>query len=88
MIRAVAFDTFGGPEVLKVAEIDEPHAAAGEVRVRVMAAGVNALDWKIRTGGAPFPVELPYVGGLEVAGVVDEVGPGKVGVSIGARYSG
>lgn len=87
-MRAVVFDSFGGPDVLKVAEVAEPHAASGEVRVKVMAAGVNALDWKIRSGGAPFPVEFPYIGGLEVSGVVDEVGPDTVGVSIGDEVFG
>ncbi len=64
-MRAVVFDSFGGPEVLRVAEIAEPHAGPGEIRVTVKAAGVNALDWKIRSGWAPFPVEFPFVGGLE-----------------------
>lgn len=87
-MRAVVFEAFGGPEVLKVVETVEPHASSGEVRVKVMAVGVNALDWKIRSGGAPFPVEFPYVGGLEVSGIIDEIGPDTVGVSIGDEVFG
>lgn len=87
-MRAVVFDGFGGPEVLRVAQVDEPHAGPGEVRVRVKTVGVNPLDWKIRSGWAPFPVVLPYVGGLEVAGIVDEIGVDVDAVSIGDEVFG
>lgn len=56
--------------MLKVADVDEPHAGHGQVRVTVRAVGVNGLDWKIHSGGAPFRIELPYIGGLEVSRVV------------------
>ena len=47
MSRAVIYEVFGGPEVLEVREVPEPHAGPGEVRVRVTAAGLNPMDWGI-----------------------------------------
>lgn len=82
------FAEFGGPEVVHVVDVDEPHAGPGEVRVAVKAVGVNPIDWKIRSGHAPFPVALPYVPGSEVAGVVDEVGADLDGVSVGDAVFG
>ena len=48
-MKAVQFTEYGGPEVLKVVDVEEPHAA-GQIRVAVRAAGVNSFDWKIRRG--------------------------------------
>ena len=45
MSRAVIYETFGGPEVLQLRDVPEPHAGPGEVRVRVTAAGLNPMDW-------------------------------------------
>jgi NADPH:quinone reductase-like Zn-dependent oxidoreductase len=77
-MRAVVYDEYGGPEVLHVAEADEPHAGPGQVRIAVRAAGVNPIDFKQRSGAlaAFMPLELPAVDGREAAGVVDEVGEG------------
>lgn len=72
MSRAVLIEKTGGPEVLRVVEVDEPHAGPGEVRVAVRAAGLNPYDSKVRTG--EIPVKLPRGQGNEFAGVVDEVG--------------
>lgn len=47
-MKAVQFARYGGPEVLELVEVDEPHAAPGQVRIAVHAAGVNGIDWKIR----------------------------------------
>ena len=82
-MKAVLFEEFGGPEVLHLAEVPEPTVQRGQVRVAVQAVGVNGLDWKIRSGGAPFPVALPHIPGLEAAGVVDQVGPATLGLSVG-----
>ncbi|MGH8838310.1 MAG: alcohol dehydrogenase catalytic domain-containing protein [Jiangellaceae bacterium] len=59
-------------------DVDEPHAGPGQIRVAVRAAGVNPVDWKIRSGAMQqyMPVQLPYVPGSDVAGVVDEAGRG------------
>ena len=77
-MQAVVFEEFGGPEVLAVRDVPEPHAGAGQVRIKVQAAGVNPMDYKIRRGymQGMFDVAFPATPGLEVAGVVDEAGEG------------
>ncbi|MEV0789473.1 NADP-dependent oxidoreductase [Kribbella sp. NPDC050459] len=96
-MRAVVFEEFGGPEVLEVQEVPGPQAGPGQVRIKVRAAGVNPIDFKVRRGwtkGFIDPV-LPAVPGLEVAGVVDQVGEGAefavgdevVGWSDGGAYA-
>ena len=89
-MRAVVFDEFGGPEVLHLGEVPEPEAGPGQVRVRVQAVGVNAFDGKVRSGAmeAVFTTPLPAVPGLEVAGLVDQVGAGVTGVATGDRVAG
>jgi NADPH:quinone reductase-like Zn-dependent oxidoreductase len=89
-MRAVVFEEFGGPEVLHLGEVPEPEAGPGQVRVRVEAVGLNAYDGKIRSGAmeAVFRTSLPAVPGAEVAGTVDQVGPGVSGVSVGDRVAG
>jgi NADPH:quinone reductase-like Zn-dependent oxidoreductase len=86
MMRAVQFDQFGGPEVLEVVDLPEPHAEAGQIRVAVRAAGVNPIDWKVRSG--MMGGDLPRRVGQEVAGVVDEVGDGVNDVSAGDAVFG
>ncbi len=85
-MRAVQFEEFGGPEVLAVVEVPEPHAQAGQIRVAVRAAGVNPIDWKVRSGA--MGGELPRRVGQEVAGVVDELGEGVSGVAVGDQVFG
>ncbi|WP_423464533.1 NADP-dependent oxidoreductase [Promicromonospora sp. MS192] len=89
-MRAVVFDRFGGPEVLHVGEVPEPAAGPGQVRVRVEAVPLNAFDGKVRSGAmeSVFTTALPGVPGLEVAGVVDQVGDGAAGVAVGDRVTG
>ena len=84
-MRAVQFKEYGTSDVLEVVQIEAPHAGPGEVRVAVRAAGVNAMDWKIRSGQLQemMPVPLPSGSGFDACGVVDEVGEGVAGVSIG-----
>ncbi|WP_284750737.1 NADP-dependent oxidoreductase [Amycolatopsis sp. RTGN1] len=73
-MKAVAFTEFGGPEVLRVLDLPEPHAGPGEVRVRVKAAGVQPYDAAVRAGWEPPGLTLgwPRVPGNEFAGIVDE----------------
>lgn len=85
-MKAAQFSRFGGPEVLEIVDLPQPHAGPGEVRIRVRAAGVNASDWKKRSG--QMDQELPQSLGYEAAGVVDEVGEGVVGVHIGDEVVG
>jgi NADPH:quinone reductase-like Zn-dependent oxidoreductase len=77
MMQAIRVHTFGGPEVLVLDQAPVPQPAAGQVLVRVMAAGVNPADWKMRAGlyQAWRPIPLPYTPGLEAAGTVEAVGP-------------
>ncbi|HEX4981712.1 MAG TPA: medium chain dehydrogenase/reductase family protein [Ilumatobacteraceae bacterium] len=75
-MKRVVVDQFGGPEVLRVVEDDDPRPGPGEVRVRVLAAGVSFTDSQLRAGtylGAPKP---PFTPGYEFVGVVEELGPG------------
>jgi NADPH:quinone reductase-like Zn-dependent oxidoreductase len=85
-MRAIQFARFGGPEVLEEVAVPEPHAAAGQIRVAVKAVGVNPADWKLRQG--MMGGELPRGTGLEVAGVVDELGDGATDVSVGEEVFG
>jgi NADPH:quinone reductase-like Zn-dependent oxidoreductase len=81
--RAVRFDSYGGREVLYVADIDRPVPGAGEVLVEVRAAGINPGEAAIRTGALheQFPATFPSGEGSDLAGVVVEVGSHLVGVS-------
>ncbi|MPY95617.1 MAG: zinc-binding dehydrogenase [Acidimicrobiia bacterium] len=77
-MRVVGVIEYGGPEALQVVEIPEPHAGPGEVRIRVHAATVNPTDTFTRNGSRAKLLEQfppPYVPGMDVAGVLDEVGP-------------
>lgn len=76
-MRAIAFDEYGDPEVMTLRELPEPPVGPDVVRIRVRAAGVNPVDYKIRQGhlrGA-YPHQTPVIPGWDVAGVVDQVGP-------------
>jgi NADPH:quinone reductase-like Zn-dependent oxidoreductase len=71
-MKAIQYTQFGGPEVLQVVDLPEPHAGDGQIRIGVRAVGINPVDWKTRNG--MMGGELPKTTGLEVSGVVDEVG--------------
>jgi len=78
-MRAVGLIEFGGPEVLQVLDLPETHAAAGEVRISVHAATVNPTDTYLRKGAraeALRKIAPPYIPGMDVAGVIDEIGVG------------
>jgi NADPH:quinone reductase-like Zn-dependent oxidoreductase len=85
-MKAIQFSRFGGPEVLEVVELADPHPAAGQIRVAVRAIGVNPVDWKVRSGA--MGGELPQTTGQEVAGVVDELGDGVADVAVGDEVFG
>jgi NADPH:quinone reductase-like Zn-dependent oxidoreductase len=89
-MKAMRFDRLGPPEVLRLVDADEPHPAAGQLRIRVRAAGVNPVDWKIRGGSSrrAVPITLPSIPGLEAAGVVDELGAGVEAAAIGDEVFG
>jgi NADPH:quinone reductase-like Zn-dependent oxidoreductase len=84
-MKRVVVDHFGGPEVLKVVEEDDPRPGPGEVRVKVLAAGVSFTDAQLRAGtylGVPKP---PFTPGYELVGVVEELGSGCTRVQVGDR---
>ena len=89
-IRALALTEYGGPSAVEISSIATPTAGAGQVLVRVRAAGVNGLDWKLREGYVrdAYPLQLPTVLGIELAGVVEEVGPDVSGLRKGDRVMG
>ena len=85
-MQRVIVDRFGGPEVLSVVQDDDPRPGPGEVRVRVLAAGVSFTDAQLRAGtyiaGGPKP---PFTPGYELVGVVEELGPGCAKLRVGDR---
>jgi NADPH2:quinone reductase len=88
-MRAVGVTEFGGPEALHVIELPEPQAGPGEMRIRVRAAAVNPTDTLIRSGARARQLQdipPPYVPGMDVAGVLDQIGPGvTTGLRTGER---
>lgn len=91
MSRAVIHERYGGPEVLQVRDIPEPHVGPGQLRVRVTAAGLNPVDWEIVESpelAREFGVATPSGFGNDFAGVVDEVGERAGGFAVGDRVYG
>ncbi|MEU8588868.1 NADP-dependent oxidoreductase [Streptomyces sp. NPDC048664] len=74
-MRAISQDVLGGPDVLRVVEVERPAPRPNEILIRVRAAGVNPTDWKHRENGG-FLGEPPFVLGWDVSGVVEETGIG------------
>ncbi|MFE2325801.1 NADP-dependent oxidoreductase [Streptomyces sp. NPDC059385] len=86
-MKAVVVDGFGGPDEVRVVEVAVPRPEAGQVRVRVRAAGLNPVDGGVRAG--VFGGEGQRIGlGWDVAGEIDEVGAGVTGWSVGQRVVG
>jgi len=85
-MRAAQYSSFGGPEVLEIADVPEPHPGPGEIRIAVRAAGINPIDWKVRQG--MMGGDLPKGTGQEAAGVVDELGEDVTGVAVGDEVFG
>ena len=86
-MKRVVVDHFGGPEVLTVVEDVDPRPGPGEVRVRVLVAGVSFTDAQLRAGtylGVPKP---PFTPGYELVGVVEELGPGCSRLRPGVRVA-
>jgi NADPH:quinone reductase-like Zn-dependent oxidoreductase len=84
-MQAIRIHEYGGPEVLKLEEAPRPDPAAGEVLVRVHGAGVNPIDWKVRSGlaRAAYPHTLPLVPGWDVSGTIEWMGPSVRGFEHG-----
>ncbi len=84
-MKAVTIREHGGPEMLRLEEIPDPEVGPGEVRVRVRACALNHLDLWVRRGLPGLKLRFPHVLGADIAGEVESVGPGVVGVEPGAR---
>ncbi|MEV6964735.1 NADP-dependent oxidoreductase [Hamadaea sp. NPDC051192] len=88
-MRAVVFDQFGPPDVLRIVELPDPSAGPGQLRVRVQAAGVQPFDVGVRTGTMPWvQAGFPQQIGQEYAGIVDQVGEGVTGWAEGDAVLG
>ncbi|HEY2656293.1 MAG TPA: NADP-dependent oxidoreductase [Solirubrobacteraceae bacterium] len=85
-MKAIRYSRFGSPEVMELAELPDPHPGPGQIRIAVRAAGVNPIDWKMRSGTRGG--DLPQTTGREVAGVVDELGDGVTDVAVGDEVFG
>ncbi|HEY4825384.1 MAG TPA: NADP-dependent oxidoreductase [Solirubrobacteraceae bacterium] len=85
-MKAIQYSRFGAPDVLELVELPDPHPGPGQIRVAVRAAGVNPIDWKVRSGLRGG--DLPQQTGREAAGVVDEVGEGVTDAAPGDEVFG
>ncbi len=83
-MRAAVFEEFGGPGVVEIRDVPIPEPGPGEVRLKVEASAMNHLDLWVRRG-LPIETPMPHIGGSDVAGVVDAVGPGAEDVPLGLR---
>jgi NADPH:quinone reductase-like Zn-dependent oxidoreductase len=87
MMKRVVVDRYGGPEVMRIVQDNDPRPAPGEVRVKVLAAGVSFTDAQLRAGtylGVPRP---PFTPGYELVGVVEETGPRCSRLRVGDRVA-
>jgi NADPH:quinone reductase-like Zn-dependent oxidoreductase len=89
-MKAMRFHEYGDPEVLRDEDVEVPVPGPGEVRIRVAATAFNPVDAGIRGGylQGPFPVVLPHVPGIDVAGTIDALGANVTGRNIGDRVIG
>src|SRR5215216_2596588 len=83
LMRAMVTPQFGGPDLFEEREVERPHPGPGEVLVRVVAAGTNPVDAKVRAAGGSRGLEAPMILGADVSGVVEEVGPGVTDLAPG-----
>lgn len=89
-MKAIVLTGYGDVDCLELRDVPEPHPTAGELKVRVAAASINPIDWKIRRGDmkSVLALKLPAMTGRDVSGEVVEVGPGATGFKVGDRVMG
>lgn len=90
-MKAIRIHEFGGPEVMKIEEIQRPVPAADEILVKVYASGINPVDWAVRKGGNDFlkpHLKLPMTLGWDAAGIVEETGSNVTGFKKGDEVYG
>ncbi len=88
-MKAVYMERHGGPEVLRLGELPDPVASAGQIVVDIHAASINGADWKVRDGGAYATIStFPYILGRDFSGVVSAIGPGVTDYRVGDAVLG
>lgn len=89
-MQAIRVHDYGGPEALVYEQAPRPQPKAGEILVKVRAAGVNPADWKMRGGAYKqfMPLQFPWTPGLEGAGTIEEVGADVSGFKPGQEVYG
>ena len=89
-MRAVVLREYGGPDKLRYEDWDDPQVGDGQILIRVSAAGINPIDWKLRSGAmkAFMPLKLPTILGYDYSGVVRSVGKGVEGYAEGDKVFG
>ena len=89
-MKAVVLHEYGGPDQLKYQDWNDPEAGNGQIVVQVTAAGVNPIDWKIRSGAMKtfMPLELPAILGYDYSGVISSVGKDVEGYAKGDKVFG
>lgn len=89
-MKAAAFRSVGGPEVMEVMSFPDPQPGPGQVRVRVKTAGIQHYDCGVRSGWTPqgVTIQLPQIPGNEFAGIIDQVGEGVTGFHVGSEVLG
>jgi NADPH:quinone reductase-like Zn-dependent oxidoreductase len=83
-MKAAIFSEYGGPEVVRIEEVPTPEPGPGEVLVRVRAAAMNHLDLWVRRG-IGIETTMPHIGGTDIAGTIEALGPGVEGRAVGER---
>jgi NADPH:quinone reductase-like Zn-dependent oxidoreductase len=83
-MKAAIFHEYGGPEVIRIAEVPRPEPGPAEVLIRVRAAAMNHLDLWVRRG-IGIETTMPHIGGSDIAGLVEALGPGVQGLAPGER---
>lgn len=86
-MKAIVFDSLGGPEVMKIAEVPKPAVTPGTVLVKVRAAGINFADTLFRQGQYLMQPKLPDTPGLEAAGEIEAIGAGVANLKAGQRVA-
>ena len=89
-MKAVVLTAYGDVDKLVLRDVPDPKPGPSQVKVKVAAASINPVDWKLRSGALQkfMPLELPAILGRDVSGTVAEVGPGVTGFKAGDRVLG
>lgn len=87
-MRAIIQNSVGAPDVLVIAERSDPSPQAGEVLVRIKAAGINPVDGAVRAGYFPLLGEPPFILGWDVSGTIEALGAGVTGLQAGDEVFG